>query len=189
MLVRSWQQLAGSGLELTYSILIQLGKVSLASSIPPYAISKHATPARIFHALLQAHWPESRIEYACWRHTVLSLLLPGLVYISVVDVRLPTGGSPVATSFLCFAKETEAKKGDAKSLPCGCPIMQDVKWEMKQTRCAQTASLLIHFPPRTIGSATCEFDSKAKSKARSKANAVRRNRAQLALSIAPYEIS
>jgi hypothetical protein len=114
-------------------------------------------PLRIFHALLQAHWPASRMGYACWRYAVFALLRLGRVGILIVIGRLPTGGSPVATSFLCLAKETEAKKGDAKSLPCGCPIVQLVKWEMKQTRCAQTASLLIHFPPRTIGSATCEF--------------------------------
>jgi hypothetical protein len=48
-----------------------------------------------------------------------------------------------------------AKKGDAKSLPCGFPPVQVKKWEMKQTRCAQTASFLIHFLPCTSGSATC----------------------------------
>jgi hypothetical protein len=43
---------------------------------------------------------------------------------------------------------------------------------------AQTASLLIHFPPRTIGSATCEFDSKAESKAESKASSKARSKAR-----------
>jgi hypothetical protein len=36
-------------------------------------------------------------------------------------------------------QEKEAKEGDAKSLPCGYPPVQVKKWEMKQTRYAQTS--------------------------------------------------
>jgi hypothetical protein len=78
----------------------------------------------------------------------------------VVDRRLAT--------FFASPKKVAQKRRRKVAVPAGCPIVQDVKWEMKQTRCAQTASLLIHFPPRTIGSATCEFDSKATSKTESK---------------------
>jgi hypothetical protein len=56
---------------------------------------------------------KKRMEYARWRHAIFALLLPGvfgllwhgLVCISVLILRLPTGGSPVATYFSCFAKK------------------------------------------------------------------------------------
>jgi hypothetical protein len=79
----------------------------------------------------------------------------------VVDRQLHT--------FFASPKKVCQKRRRKVAVPAGYPIVQVVKWEMKQTRCAQTASLLIHFPPRTIGSATCEFESKADSKAESKA--------------------
>jgi hypothetical protein len=43
----------------------------------------------------------------------------GSLFLTAIDFdgRLLTGGSPVATPFLCFAKEKEAKKGDRMPLP------------------------------------------------------------------------
>ena len=81
------------------------------------------------------------------------MILAGIQRLRVLDfelptvfaVRLPTGGSPVATSFLCFAKEMEAKKGDRASLPFGCPLVQVKKWEVPTTRYAQTRALLYPF--------------------------------------------
>jgi hypothetical protein len=88
----------------------------------------------------------------------------------VVDRRLVT--------FFASPKKVTQKRRRKVAVPAGCPIVQVVKWEMKQTRCAQTASLLIHFSPRTIGSATCEFDSKATSKAESKPRSKPRSKAR-----------
>jgi hypothetical protein len=71
---------------------------------------------------------------------------------------LQAGGRPAATSFLCFAKEKEAKKGDRTSLPCGYPSVQVKKWEMNETRLRlRQRSFLIHFLPRTNGSSEAEF--------------------------------
>jgi hypothetical protein len=59
--------------------------------------------------------------------------------------------------FLASPRNGSKRRRRKVAVLAGYPIMQLEKWEMKQTRCAQTASLLIHFPPRTIGSSTCEF--------------------------------
>jgi hypothetical protein len=40
---------------------------------------------------------------------------------------LPTGGSPAATSFLCFAKEKEAKKGDRTVTALRVPVCASQK--------------------------------------------------------------
>ncbi|WP_295762441.1 hypothetical protein [Undibacterium sp.] len=40
-----------------------------------------------------------------WFLSVFGLLWPGRVFTSFVHGRLPTGGSPVATYFSCFAKK------------------------------------------------------------------------------------
>jgi hypothetical protein len=56
------------------------------------------------------------MEYACWRHAVFALLRLGRVGILVVVVRLPTGGSPVATYFSCFAKKSKQKKATQSEL-------------------------------------------------------------------------
>ncbi|WP_295749824.1 hypothetical protein [Undibacterium sp.] len=78
-----------------------------------------AAPLRIFHALLQAHWPASRMGYACWRHAVFALLRLGLVCTSVVVVRLLAGGRPAATPFSCFAKKSKQKKAPQSRCPSG----------------------------------------------------------------------
>jgi hypothetical protein len=78
-----------------------------------------ATPLRIFHAPLQAHWPESRMGYARWRHAVFGLLWLGLVCTSVVAVRLLAGGRPAATPFSCFAKKRKQKKATQSRCPAG----------------------------------------------------------------------
>jgi hypothetical protein len=42
-------------------------------------------------------------------------------------------------TFLCFAKEKVSKRKATASLaPSGCPIVRYKKWEMNETRCAQT---------------------------------------------------
>jgi hypothetical protein len=56
------------------------------------------------------------MEYAWWRHAVFGLRWLGLVYISVVGVRLPAGGRPAATSFSCFAKKRKQKKATQSEL-------------------------------------------------------------------------
>ena len=43
-------------------------------------------------------------------------------------------GSPAATHFLCFAKESKQRKATAEPLPFGFPFMQDKKWEANETR-------------------------------------------------------
>jgi hypothetical protein len=49
----------------------------------------------------------------------------------VVDRQLLT--------FLCFAKEIVSKRKATADLPFGCPFMHYKKWEMNETRFAQTA--------------------------------------------------
>jgi hypothetical protein len=86
----------------------------------------------------------------------------------VVDRQLHT--------FFASPKKVCQKRRRKVAVPAGYPIVQDVKWEKFETRYAQTRTFLIHFPPRTIGSATCEFDSKATSTAESTANSKKRSK-------------
>ncbi|WP_295761474.1 hypothetical protein, partial [Undibacterium sp.] len=60
--------------------------------------------------------------------------LLGFVCTSAVLGRLPTGGSPVATYFSCFAKKRKQKKATQSRCPYGYPPVQVKKWGMKQTR-------------------------------------------------------
>jgi hypothetical protein len=84
-------------------------------------------------------------------------------------VRLLAGGRPAATYLFCFAKKGMPKKATQSRCPCGIPNCAGRKMgKVRNSPAAQTRTFLIHFPPRTIGSATCEFDSKARSKAESK---------------------
>ena len=62
---------------------------------------------------LQAAW----ILRSCF--VLFVLLKPCSCTAYRVDGRLPTGGSPVATPFLCFAKEKEAKE---RLTACRCPF-------------------------------------------------------------------
>ena len=86
-----------------------------------------AAPLRIFHALLQACHPVSRMGYAQWRHAVFGLLLPGRVFTSFVYVRLLAGGRPAATYLFCFAKKGMPKKATAKSPPLRVPACASQK--------------------------------------------------------------
>jgi hypothetical protein len=82
--------------------------------------------------------------------------LLGLVYISVVVVRLLAGGRPAATPFSCFAKKRKQKKATQSRCPCGIPACAGQKMGNEaNSPAAQTASFLIHFLPSTSGSATC----------------------------------
>ena len=56
--------------------------------------------------------------------------------------------------------------------------------KVRNSPAAQTRTFLIHFLPRTIGSATCEFDSKSKSKTESKAASDCRNSKRLSIACA-----
>jgi hypothetical protein len=48
--------------------------------------------------------------------------LLGLVYISVVVVRLLAGGRPAATPFSCFAKKRKQKKATQSRCPSGARL-------------------------------------------------------------------
>ena len=114
----------------------------------------------------------------------------------VVDRQLHT--------FFASPKKVCQKRRRKVAVPAGYPIVQLVKWEKFETRypcrahirlqadtvtqawcmhhetpaTPQTRTFLIHFPPRTIGSATCEFESKAESKAGSKAESKAKSKAK-----------
>ena len=66
----------------------------------------------------------------------------------VVDRRLLT--------FLASPRRVSKRRRRKVAVPSGCPIVQVKKWEKFETRYAQTRTFLIHFLPRTSGSATCE---------------------------------
>jgi hypothetical protein len=52
------------------------------------------------------------------------------------------GSGPAATYlFLLRQKKVSQKKATASLAPSGCPIVQYKKWEMAETRCAQTAAI------------------------------------------------
>jgi hypothetical protein len=119
------------------------------------------------------------MECACWRHAVFVLLRLGLVGLFVVVGRLPTGGRPATTYLFCFAKIGMPKKATQSRCPCGMPNCAGRKMgKVRNSPAAQTRTFLIHFPPRTIGSATCEFESKATSKAESKPRSKPRSKAR-----------
>jgi hypothetical protein len=72
-------------------------------------------------------------------------------------------------TFLCFAKERVSKRKATADLPFGFPFMCCKKWEMSETRCAQTSDISDPFSaahkrlrPERNSKAT------ARSKARSK---------------------
>ena len=112
-------------------------------------------------------------------------LLPALVFTFVVVVRLLAGGRPAASHLFCFAKKGNPKKAPQSRCPCGMPNCAGRKMgKVRNSPAAQTRTFLIHFPPRTIGSATCEFDSKSKSKTESKAASDCRNSKRLSIACA-----
>jgi len=73
---------------------------------------------------------ESRVKRrGIFRHAP-SAVLPSknkTVFPSLVHA----GGSPAATHFLCFAKESKQRKATAKPLPCGFPLKHLLKRETK----------------------------------------------------------
>jgi hypothetical protein len=106
-------------------------------------------------------------------------LLSGFVFTSVVVVRLQAGGRPATTYLFCFAKKGMPKKATQSRCPCGIPNCAGRKMgKVRNSPAAQTRTFLIHFPPRTIGSATCEFESKANSKANSKTKSKTKSKAK-----------
>jgi len=59
---------------------------------------------------------------------------------------IQAGGSPAATYFLCFAKESKQRKASAGKLPFGFASKSAVKREMKKTRLRlRQFSFLIRF--------------------------------------------
>ncbi|MFZ6749946.1 hypothetical protein [Undibacterium sp. Ren11W] len=71
------------------------------------------------------HCRHARLEFhACqfWMRVFAAVfLLSGLVFTSVIVVRLLAGGRPAVTYFSCFAKKSKQKKATQSRCPCGMP--------------------------------------------------------------------
>jgi hypothetical protein len=56
-------------------------------------------------------------------------------------LELLAGGGPAATFFSCLAKKRRQKKATARLAPAGYPFVHHKKWEMGETRYAQTTPI------------------------------------------------
>jgi hypothetical protein len=90
-----------------------------------------------------AHIPcASSSTLACEPHGIcvmaaccFGLLRPGLVYISVVIVRLQAGGRPAATPFSCFAKKRKQKKATQSRCPAGTRLCKSKNGKRSKLAC------------------------------------------------------